>query len=87
MENLNVDKEYSSYAEFLVAKEAYQVASNSVLVVNDSMKLKGDGEFVKVMVYQRFELRCKAGKERPSSSKGLRNSSTYKKNCSVKVKK
>lgn len=39
-----------------------------------------------MFVYDRVTLFCKAGKERPTESKGLREAFTMKKNCTAKVR-
>lgn len=49
------------------------------------MEMKKEYECGKRFVYQRIVLQCKAGPERKCESKGIRNSSTIKKNCPVKV--
>ena len=38
---------FDSYESILIAKKQYEVASNTILSVTGSHKLKGDGEFVK----------------------------------------
>ncbi len=67
-------------------KKEYEESSNSLMFKEDCLLLPdADSEFGKRFVYQRIVLRCKAGPERKCQSKGLRKSSTIKKNCPVKV--
>ena len=83
MEAFAVNREFNSYADLCTAKKSYEDASKSILVIGSSLKVKGEEGFVNTMVYQRIIFHCKAGKERQIKSKGLRKSSTYKKNCEV----
>lgn len=75
-----VNQEFNSFDELLQAKRDYERANNVVLVRRDTHLLKVDGELIKRLVYSRLSLQRKAGKERPSESKGIRKSSTFKKN-------
>lgn len=77
--------EFDEWAKVLEAKKAYEEDSKTILVTAKSGKLKGDGELVQKLVYERVVFQCKAGPERNSQSKGYRASATYKKNCPVKV--
>lgn len=86
MDFFYLNKEFNSFEEVLIAKSGYEKANNAVLSKTDCHKLKGDGDLVKNMIYQRLSLSCKAGKERKSKSKGIRQVSTIKKNCPMKVK-
>lgn len=85
MDAFNLKKEFMSYSALLLAKKEYENASKTILVISQSNKLKGFGECVNNFVYDRVVFACKAGIERPSTSKGIRNSSTYKKNCPFTV--
>lgn len=87
MENLifAVNKEFDNFEHVLKAKKKYESENKVVLVIRDSHKLKGDSDIVKKCIYDRLSLHCKAGKERPTKSKGIRMSSTFKKNCPMKV--
>lgn len=76
---------FDNCGSLLIAKKNYEQASNTILSITGSHKLKGDGEFVKLMVYDRINFGCKADLERPSSSKGIRATSTYKMNCPFMV--
>lgn len=86
MEFFQVNSQFNDYKSVMEMKKKYEKASNSLLYKEDCVFLPDrESEFGKRFVYQRLVLRCKAGPERPSQSKGIRNSSTYKKNCPVKV--
>lgn len=85
MELFAVDKEFNNFREVQQAKSDYERQNNVVLVIRDCHKIKGEGDIVKEIVYDRLSLQCKAGKERPTESKGIRKSATYKKNCPMKV--
>lgn len=80
-----VNQEFNSFEELLQVKKAYECANNVVLVRRDTHLLKGEGELVRKLIYSRLSLQCKAGRERPSESKGVRKSSTFKKNCPMRV--
>lgn len=87
MASFQVDSTFTDYASVVAAKKRYEESSNTVLVKTDCIKLKdADSDFGKRFVYQRIVFECKAGGERKPQSKGLRNSSTIKKNCPVKVR-
>lgn len=85
MNCLDLNYQFDDYNDFLEKKRQYEVATNSIVVINSCHKLKGDSEIVNTMVYERLALGCKAGKERPSKSRAYRVSSTYKKQCPFKV--
>lgn len=86
MDYFSVNTEFDSFEALNATKKAYENATNSLLVITGSQILKGYGEFKETMKYERLTLACKAGKERPTQSKGLRTSSTYKMGCPVMVK-
>lgn len=86
MEFFELDSEFNSWNSVLVKKREYEVTTNNLLVIGDAHKLKGSGTFQENFVYDRITLNCKAGQERPTTSKGLREAFTMKKNCAVKVK-
>lgn len=77
--------EFGSFDELKQRKKEYEETTFNFLTITSSHKLKGSGRFQKKMVYNDLTLSCKAGKERPSKSTGLRESTTYKKGCPVKV--
>lgn len=81
MEFFSLNKKFDDF-ESLLAGEG---ATNSILVIESSKPLIGDGDLKTKLVYERLLYGCKAGAERSSSSNGLRASSTYKKGCPVKV--
>lgn len=85
MEFFVIGQEFDSFKSLTEKKKEYEVATNNLLVINNSHRLKGDGSFQENFLYDRLEFACKAGQERPSQSNGLRKTSTYKKNCPVKV--
>lgn len=85
MNCFNVNHEFNDYKDFLQQKRQYEVTTNNILSITRSENLKGSGDFVEAMVYQRINLGCKAGKERPCKSKGIRKSATYKKQCPFEV--
>lgn len=85
MDYFSLNKEFDSYEALIETKKAYENATNNLLVIVGSHVLKGYGDFKDKMKYERLILGCKAGKERLTQSKGLRNSSTYKMGCPVKV--
>lgn len=85
MNGLDVNTIFDNYEDLRRAIKEYECTSNTLLVIDDCCKLKGAGEFVVSMVYSRLQLKCKAGTERPSQSRGIRETSTFKKNCPVKV--
>lgn len=87
MDSFNVGKQYNDFESLLLAKRNYEVASNCILVICGSNKLKGVGDFVDSKVYDRLYFACKAGKERPPRGKGIRSSCTYKMNCPFKVRR
>lgn len=86
MEYFALNKEFESYAQLKQTKKEYETATNNLLVTVVSHLLKGHGEFKDKMVYERLTWGCKAGKERPSTSKGWRESKTYKKGCPAMVR-
>lgn len=77
---------FNSFKKLMKKKKEYEIATKNLLVIGDSHRLKGDGLFQEKFVYDRLRLNCKAGKERPCQSKGIRKSSTYKKGCPATVK-
>lgn len=87
MEFFALDSKFDSFKALTAKKKEYEVATNNLLVISDAHKVKGDGPFKEKFVDERLTLSCKAGEERPTESKGLRESKTYKKNCPVKVRK
>lgn len=86
MDVFKLNKEFNNFDEVLRAKIDYEKAHNVVLTKSDCHKLKGEGDLVRNIVYYRLSLQCKAGKERKSEAKGMRQSSTFKKNCPMKVR-
>lgn len=86
MDFFAVGNEFNDFASLKEKKKQYEVATHNLLTISNSHKLKGDGHFQQTFVYDRLELGCKAGKERPTVSKGIRESQTYKKNCPVKAR-
>ncbi len=80
-----VNTEFSDWESVIDAKKLYEEASKTLLVTNGCHKLKTNDEISKKCVYDRIAFGCKAGAERVSQSKGLRESSTYKMGCGVKV--
>lgn len=86
MNSFELGKQFDDYKSLLVAKQEYEKASNTILTTETSHFLQGEGDFVTSRKYERIGYGCKAGKERPSQSKGIRKSSTYKSNCPFKVK-
>lgn len=86
MAYFQVNSEFNDYESVLATKKLYEESTNTLLVKGDCLKLKDkDGELAKQFVYQRIEFNCKAGLERKTRIKGIRNSSTIKKNCTVRV--
>jgi hypothetical protein len=85
MNKLDVGVLFHSHEELLGAKREYEEATNSVLVFSKAEKLKATDSLSSRFRYQRFILSCKAGRERPCQNKGLRKSSTIKRNCSFEV--
>lgn len=86
MDIFQLNKKFDDYKSLLAAKTEYEKASNTILTTETSHLLQGEGDFVISRKYERISYVCKAGKERPSQSKGIRQSSTYKSNCPFKVK-
>lgn len=80
-----LNTEFDDWQKVLDSKKLYEDNSKTLLVIDRSTKLKGFGELKDRLIYERVLLKCKAGKERPCQSHGHRVSSTYKKNCPVKV--
>lgn len=85
MNGLNVDAIFNSHEEFLTAKREYEEASKTILIFSKAENVKASDSMASKFRYQRFRLSCKAGQERPCQSKGLRKSSTIKRNCSFEV--
>lgn len=86
MQFFAVGKQFDSFKSLMKKKNKYEVATNNLLVIGDSHRLKGEGTFQQNFVYDRFTLNCKAGKERPTHSTGVRKSATYKKGCPATVR-
>lgn len=80
-----VKTEFDDWASVLKAKKMYEDASKTLLTTSASHKLKTSDDVSKRCLYDRVEFSCKAGQERKSQSKGLRESFTYKMGCTVKV--
>lgn len=85
MNSLAVNTEFDDYQSLLIAKKAYERATNTILVVAGSVKLIGDSLLSRALIYYRILYECKAGAERPTKSNGIRSTATYKKGCPVKV--
>lgn len=85
MNKLDVGVVFHSHEELLSAKREYEEASNTVLIFSKAENLKATDSMSSKFKYHRFNLSCKAGRERPCQSKGLRKSSTIKQNCSFEV--
>lgn len=80
-----LNTQFDDWKKVLETKKLYEESSKTVLTIRKCDKLKGTSELNDKIVYERVTLHCKAGHERPSQSRGFRESSTYKKNCPVKV--
>lgn len=80
-----LNTEFDDWKKVLEAKKMYEDTTKTLLTIEGSEKLKGSSELNDRLVYAKVIFQCKAGTERPSQSKGIRASSTYKKNCPVKV--
>lgn len=85
MNGLALNTEFNDYDSLLIAKKAYENASNTVLVVGSSKLMIGYSELNRALKYERILFECKAGSEKPTRSTGIRASATYKKGCPVKV--
>lgn len=85
MDTFQLNNKFDDYESLLAAKKNYEQASNTILTTDSSHFLQGDGDFVKSRKYEWISYACKAGKERQSQSKNIRQSSTYKSNCPFKV--
>ncbi len=85
MNKLDNGAVFHSHEEFLSAKREYEEASKTVLVFSKAENLKSTDSMSQLFKYQRFILSCKAGRERPCQSKGIRKSSTIKRNCTFEV--
>lgn len=85
MDTFVIGKQFESYEALIIAKSAYENASNTLLIKQDCRILKGDGDFVNKFKYDYVVFGCKAGKERRVQSLGLRQSFTIKRNCPAKV--
>lgn len=81
-----LNTEFDEWQKVLDVKKLYEETSKTILVIDNCCKLKGDSELAKKIVYERVLFKCKAGEERPTQCCGFRASSTYKKNCPVKVR-
>lgn len=85
MQFFAIGQQFDSLKTLLKKKKEYETATKNLFVIGNSHKVKGDGQFQEKFVYDRLTFVCKAGKERPTESKGVRKSATYKKNCPAKV--
>src|ERR1700761_1329255 len=85
MNCFNQNFQFDDCNNFLELKKKYEIANNCILVIEDSHLLKGSNDFVTSIVYDRITLGCKSGKERPCKGRGIRASSTFKKQCPFKV--
>lgn len=79
MDSFALNTKFHDYESVKKAKQAYEIATNAILVVASSKKLLGDGELNRKLIYEKILFECKAGAERPTCSNGIRASSTYKK--------
>lgn len=85
MQYFQLNAQFDDFKSLLATKKLYESASNSLLVTGGSKKLIGDSALSRAVVYENIVYKCKAGKERPTQSIGLRKSSTLKKGCPVNV--
>lgn len=85
MNGLNEKTEFDDWESFLAAKKAYEEACKTLLSTRGSRVLKGDNDIAQQFRYDNKIYHCKAGSERPTQSKGIRVSSTYKMGCPVVV--
>lgn len=85
MQLFSENSHFNDLASLMATKKLYEEFSNSVLVKDDCKKLVGDSELSRKVVYERIFFRCKAGPERKTQSRGIRKSSTIKKDCPVVV--
>ncbi|KAG4068436.1 hypothetical protein HA402_004776 [Bradysia odoriphaga] len=85
MDAFTQGKKFHDYKSILEAKKAYERVLNSILTTSSSKFIIGDDELKTKLVYQVLKYKCKAGPERATTSKGLRASSTYKKDCPVVI--
>lgn len=77
---------FDTWQQVLDAKKLYEINTKTLLVTRGSDKLKGESNLSRRLIYERVTLICKAGPERQTQSQGHRKSSTYKKNCPMKVR-
>lgn len=86
MDSFAVGRLFDSHEDFVRAKSEYEQASNSILIISKSDKLSMTDQLSNTFIYRRIVLSCKAGKERKCLSKGVRSSSTIKRNCGFEVR-
>lgn len=86
MNIFQINTEFHDWESVVQAKKLYEEASKTLLVTSASHKLKTTDDVSLRCVYDRIEFSCKAGLERRCQSKGIRQSSTYKMGCTVKVR-
>lgn len=73
---------FASYADYLKAKENFEVKNNISFVVSKSDSLKRGSAREKLDIkYKRIHLICKFGSTAKSKSTGKRQTATYKKQC------
>lgn len=86
MQFFQLNSQFDDYNSVVAAKKDYEKSSNTLLSKIDSVLLPDpDSDWTKRFKYKRIGFICKAGPERKCQSKGLRKSSTIKKDCPVKV--
>lgn len=85
MTSFALNTEFDNWQQVLDAKKLYEQNSKTLLTIIKCDKLKGASDLNERLIYERITFVCKAGPERPTQSHGHRTSSTYKKNCPVKV--
>lgn len=86
MDSFALGTSFDTWQQVLDAKKLYEMNTKTVLVTRGSDKLKGESDLSRRLIYERVTFICKAGPERQTQSQGHRKSSTYKKNCPVKVR-
>lgn len=69
-----------------MAKKAYEDSSYTILVISASNKLKPNDTESEKMVYERAIFMCKEGKVRPVLGVGIRELSTGRKGCTIKLR-
>ena|ERR1700761_4998454 len=85
MDGFRLNTVFEDYESTINAKKAYELASNTLLVVSSSKVLYGESDLQRKLKYQSILFVRKAGNEKPTKSNGIRASATYKKGCGVKV--